>query len=118
MVQSAITIVFYGVGVYEFLKNLCLKKMKITQNTIFITGGTSGIGLEMVKQFYELNNRIIVSSSNQSNLEKLKIQFPKISTVVCDLKNGKSVEQLIDHCLAVHSEINVVINNAGIQHNY
>ena len=92
--------------------------MEITNNTIFITGGTSGIGFEMVKQFYELNNRIIVSSSNQNNLEKLKSQFPKISTVVCNLGNVQSVSQLIYHCLTVHSEINIIINNAGIQNNY
>ena len=92
--------------------------MKLTENTILITGGTSGIGFELVRQFYELDNKLIVISSNQSNLEKLKTQFPKINILVCDLSIILSVRQLIDKCLSEYSDINIIINNAGIQNNY
>lgn len=92
--------------------------MQTNNNVILLTGGTSGIGLEMVRQFYELDNKLIVTSSNQENLGKLKIQFPKIETVVCDLGDNLSVRKLIDKCLSEHNDINIVINNAGIQNNY
>ncbi len=92
--------------------------MKLSNNTIFITGGTSGIGLEMVRQFYEMGNRLLVVSSNQNNLEKLKNEFPKIEVLTCDLGNIISVKNLIDNCLIEFAEINIVINNAGIQNNY
>jgi len=92
--------------------------MKLANNTILITGGTSGIGLEMVRQFYKLDNKLIITSSNQSNLDKLKVQFPNITTLVCDLGDSLSVIELIDNCLKEHDDINVVINNAGIQNNY
>lgn len=92
--------------------------MKLSNNTILITGGTSGIGFEIVQQFYGLDNKLIVTSSNQDNLDKLKIQFPKIETLLCNLGDNISVRKLIDKCLNEHSDINIVINNAGIQNNY
>ena len=92
--------------------------MLTNNNVILITGGTSGIGLELVRQFYKLENKIIVTSSNKNNLVKLKIQFPKIEIIVCDLGDNLSVRNLTDNCLVEHKDINIVINNAGIQNNY
>ena len=92
--------------------------MFTNNNIILITGGTSGIGLELVRQFYKLENKIIVTSSNKNNLVKLKIQFPKIEIIVCDLGDNLSVRNLTDNCLVEHKDINIVINNAGIQNNY
>lgn len=92
--------------------------MKINGNTILLTGGTSGIGLELVRQFYGFGNTIIVSSSSQKNLDNLKQEFPKLITIVCNLADSSSVQQLINQCLTEHKEINFVINNAGIQYNY
>lgn len=92
--------------------------MKVNKNVILITGGTSGIGLELVNQLHTLGNKLIVASSNQENLSKLKEQFPSISTIVCDLGNPLSVKQLIETCLSEHKDINIIINNAGIQNNY
>lgn len=92
--------------------------MLLKNNVILITGGTSGIGLELVRQFYELENKLIVASSNQVNLTQLKVRFPKIEIIVCDLGDSLSVENLIKKCLTEYKNINIVINNAGIQNNY
>jgi short-subunit dehydrogenase involved in D-alanine esterification of teichoic acids len=92
--------------------------MNINNNVILITGGTSGIGLELVRQLYEFDNKLIVTSSNQDNLEKLKVNFPNISTLICDLRDILSVRKFVDTCLNEYSDINIVINNAGIQNNY
>ena len=92
--------------------------MQTKNNVILITGGTSGIGLELVQQLYELDNKLIVTSSNQDNLDKLKSKFPSISTLTCDLGDSISVLKLVDNCLTEYRDINIVINNAGIQNNY
>jgi uncharacterized oxidoreductase len=92
--------------------------MRLFNNTILITGGTAGIGLELVRQLYELDNKLIVTSSNALNLKNLKIQFPEIITIVCDLGDYSSVRNLIKICLDDHRNINIIINNAGIQYNY
>ena len=92
--------------------------MNLSGHTILITGGSSGIGLELVRQFYEQGNRIIVASRNSDKLNSLQVEFPRVITVVCDLADPKSVRKLLEHCLNNYPEINILINNAGIQYNY
>ncbi|HMP93311.1 MAG TPA: SDR family NAD(P)-dependent oxidoreductase [Phnomibacter sp.] len=92
--------------------------MQTNNNVILITGGTSGIGLELVRQFYSLGNKLIVISGNQDKLHQLKIRFPDISTFTCDLGNSLAVRNTIDQCYITFRDINILINNAGIQNNY
>ena len=61
---------------------------------------------------------MIVASSNPEKLNALHSQFPKISTVVCDLGNPDRVRKLLEHCLNTYPEINILINNAGMQYTY
>ncbi len=92
--------------------------MEQSNNTILLTGGTSGIGLELLRQFYDRGNKIIVASSNPERLNDLHSHFPGVSTVVCDLGDSKAVRKLLAHCLNTYPEINILINNAGIQYQY
>jgi uncharacterized oxidoreductase len=92
--------------------------MQLSNNTILLTGGTSGIGLELLRQLYQLGNRMIVTSSNEKNLATIKNQFPNITTIVCNLSDSSSVRQLVDKCLSEFKNINILVNNAGIQYNY
>ncbi len=92
--------------------------MNLSNNVILITGGTSGIGLELVRQFYGFGNKIIIASSHPDKLEQVKKAFPAIEICVCDLRDASSVRSLIAKCLLQYPDINVLINNAGIQYNY
>ena len=92
--------------------------MELSNNTILLTGGTSGIGLELLRQFYNLGNKIIVASSSPDKLNNLHRHYPGVSTVVCDLGDTKAVRKLLAHCLNTYPEINILINNAGIQYRY
>ena len=92
--------------------------MQTHGNTILLTGGTSGIGLELLTRFYELDNIIIVAARNQTQLEATKQRFPKIETIVCDLASERSVQQLIDYCSGQYPSLNLMINNAAVQYNY
>jgi len=92
--------------------------MKKTDNTILLTGGTSGIGKALLQKFYGLGNHVIVVSGNSKNLEELQIEFPEIVTFKCDLSKQIEVAELIRQCKEHHPDINLLINNAGIQYNY
>jgi len=92
--------------------------VQLSNNTILLTGGTSGIGLELLRQLYERNNQMLVTSRNETHLTKVQKEFPRITTLVCDLSDSNSVSQFIDKCLIRHRNVNVLINNAGIQYNY
>lgn len=92
--------------------------MQLTGNTLLITGGTSGIGYELTQQFYALGNQLIVIGRNTDRLDRLREAFPGLTTYPCDVAVAEQRLQLIDRIRQSHPELNVLINNAGIQYNY
>lgn len=91
--------------------------MNISGNTILLTGGTSGIGKALLTRLLDLQNKVVVSSSNPSNLARLQEQYPQIHTIPCDLGDAQALERLIDQVHFELKDINILINNAGIQYN-
>jgi uncharacterized oxidoreductase len=89
--------------------------MRLTGNTIFISGGGSGIGLAFVRRFLERGNTVIICGRRPEVLAEVKKQYPQLVTHVCDLAEPGARENLADWLQKEHSDLNVVINNAGIQ---
>jgi short-subunit dehydrogenase involved in D-alanine esterification of teichoic acids len=90
--------------------------MKSNNNTILITGGTSGIGLELGKAFLKKDNKVILLGRNKEKLESLhKAGF---ETICCDLRNQMEIETAVVHLQNHFPDLNILFNNAGIQHNY
>ncbi len=92
--------------------------MKLSGNTILITGGSSGIGLALVKTFYKLENKIIIVARNIDKLKEAKIQFPEIDIFQCDLTKQTDIDGLIVFCEQKYPDLNILFNNAAIQYNY
>lgn len=89
--------------------------MQLTNRSIFISGGTSGIGLALVQQLAPKNTHIIVLARNLQKLNLLTNQYANVSIYQCALEDTTQVQttlQLIQH---QHPNISVVINNAGMQ---
>lgn len=92
--------------------------MELKNSTILITGGTSGIGLEFVKQLIPLGvSKIIVTGRNIAKLDQVKKQFPETETVQSDVSDPKDIVQLYNQVVQQYPELNVIINNAGIMRN-
>lgn len=89
--------------------------MNLSNNKILITGGASGIGLGLTQRFIEENNTVIVCGRRESVLNEVKTQFPSIITKVCDLAIEAERIALYEWIKENHSDLNVLINNAGIQ---
>lgn len=87
--------------------------MDIKNSTILITGGTSGIGLELVKQLTAQGATIIVTGRSQEALDKTRQQFPRVHTFQSDVSNPKDIEQLFNDVTEQFPELNIIINNAG-----
>ncbi len=92
--------------------------MQLNNNTILITGGGSGIGLALAKKFYELDNTVIITGRNQNKLDAAKVLMPDIHTIACDITSQGDLDKLVHIIEQKHPELNVLINNAGIQYNY
>ena len=89
--------------------------MKLTNNKILITGGASGIGLGLTERFIEENNTVIICGRRESVLKEVADKFPSVITKVCDLSAEADRIELYNWVAENHSDLNVLVNNAGIQ---
>ena len=90
--------------------------MNLSGNTILITGGASGIGYGLTKRFIEEGNKVLICGRRQEVLQKVKAEFPSIDYFVCDLAIENERNHLVEWIKTNHSDLNVLVNNAGIQH--
>ncbi|WP_053217569.1 SDR family oxidoreductase [Virgibacillus senegalensis] len=89
--------------------------MNISQNTILITGGSSGIGLALAQRFLEDNNKVIIVGRNEEKLKKAQQKHPHLHTSVCDVGEEADRTALFEWVKKEFPDVNVLINNAGIQ---
>ena len=89
--------------------------MKITNNKILITGGSSGIGLGLTERFIKEGNQVIICGRREDALREVADRFPSVITKVCDLSLEAERIELYNWILKNHTDLNVLINNAGIQ---
>ena len=88
--------------------------MKLTSNTILITGGGSGIGYELTKQLTALGNTILITGRDQAKMDRAKAAFPTIHTFRSDVSDPKAIATLYEQVTKQFPELNILINNAGI----
>ncbi len=88
--------------------------MNLTKNTILITGGSSGIGLELVKQLTNLDNTVLITGRSADKLAKAKKLYPQIHTFQSDVSDPDEIAKLFKKVTTDFPELNVLINNAGI----
>jgi uncharacterized oxidoreductase len=89
--------------------------MKLTNNKILITGGASGIGLGLAERFLQENNTVIICGRREELLKEVAEKHSEIITKKCDLAIEAERIALFDWINEQHSDLNVLINNAGIQ---
>jgi uncharacterized oxidoreductase len=95
--------------------SLHYKQMKLSGNKILITGGATGIGLGLTKRFIQENNSVIICGRRESALKEVAAGYPSVITRVCDLSTEAERVDLYQWVLANHGDLNVLVNNAGIQ---
>lgn len=89
--------------------------MKISNNKILITGGATGIGLALAERFIKENNTVIICGRRESALQEAAKKLPSVITKVCDLLDENGRVELFNWIKQHHSDLNVLVNNAGIQ---
>ncbi|MCL2480706.1 MAG: SDR family NAD(P)-dependent oxidoreductase [Spirochaetaceae bacterium] len=89
--------------------------MKMTKNTILITGAATGIGYFMAKYLYKRDNTVIICGRREERLAQVKKELPEIHSLRCDVANPDDRNMLFKNISDNFPQINILINNAGIQ---
>lgn len=88
--------------------------MELRHDTIIITGGTSGIGLEMAKQLSAAGNTVIVTGRDQERLRRFQQTHPQLHTYSVEVTDPESVTAFSAAVLKDFPDVDVLINNAGL----
>jgi uncharacterized oxidoreductase len=84
-------------------------------NTILITGGATGIGFALAETLVDAGNKVIICGRREDKLKEAKDKLPQIQTRVCDVSREKERESLFNWVKDNFKDLNVLINNAGVQ---
>lgn len=92
--------------------------MKTTGNTVFISGGSAGIGLALAKRLNAAGNKIIINGRNQERIEKALLELDNAVGIQGDLSIEEDRIRIAEDLKSNHADVNIIINNAGAAFGY
>jgi uncharacterized oxidoreductase len=88
--------------------------MKMTQNTILITGGGSGIGRALAEAFHRLGNKVVIAGRSKAKLDETTAANPGMKSVILDIAKADTLRLFAARTASEYPTLNVVVQCAGI----
>lgn len=88
--------------------------MNLSNNTILITGGTSGLGRKLAESLSDRDNTVIILGRCQKMLDEMMAKRPAISGFAIDVNDDKALQNFASIIRRQFPRLNVLIANAGI----
>ena len=101
---------------YKTTANKVMKNINLSGKTIIITGGYSGIGLEMTKQLSRAGVKIIIPARRMEVAKKNLSKIKNIDILPLDLTNPESIHQFAESFLQNNSKLDILINSSGLMY--
>lgn len=95
-----------------------LKSDAFKDKIVLVTGGRSGIGFQIAKDFLQLGAKVIICSRKE---DKLKIaaeelsEFGELSYQPCDIRKTEDIQALTSMIKEKYQRLDILVNNAGGQ---
>ena len=95
------------------------KEKNIMCKTIIVTGGSKGIGAEIVKQLAKQGHQVVLNyNHSETEAKQIKTELEQrkkqIEIFKADVSRREEVKKLVEFTLEKYGTIDVLINNAGI----
>lgn len=87
--------------------------MNINNKTVLVTGGGSGIGLEIAKQLLAKGNKVIITGRTEEKLKSAAQKLPGLYYVTADVNKPGDVTKLEKYLADNFGGLDILINNAG-----
>lgn len=92
--------------------------MQLSENTILITGGATGIGLAMASAFIKLGNKVIICARSPEHLDNAAQKLPGLVCYRCDVSDKLQRQAMLAAMAGAGLQPNILINNAAIMATY
>ncbi len=91
--------------------------MNLEGNTVLLTGGSMGIGYGLAEAFHKAGSEVIICGRREARLREAQEKLPGVHIRVCDVADREDQKRLYEWAVERFPQLNVLINNAGIQRN-
>lgn len=89
--------------------------MKLQGKKVLVTGAGSGIGRALALELGEAGCRLLLLGRRAEPLERLAGELPRSQVLLADLARGEDLRDLLDLLRREHSDLDLLVNNAGVQ---